>query len=189
MNAFPRPSPTHSHSLSQSPSASHGRARRRWLPAALLGWLALLLAPPAHALCVAPLCACSVVTTALAFGSINPLAGPHDSTGTVRVSCGGVAGLLIPYRIELGSGQSGNVLARRLQGGVHQMAYGLYSDAARTTTWGDGGSGMPVDGAILLDVAGLSPPVVHTVYGRIPGGQMVAPGSYADTLVVTLTYY
>jgi len=165
------------------------RLRCRWLASALLGALALLLGTPARALCVAPLCSCTVTTTALAFGSINPLAGPHDSTGTVRVACGGVAGLLIPYRIELGSGQSGNVLARRLQGGMHSMAYGLFSDAARSVTWGDGGGGTPVDGFVLLDVAGLSPPVVHTVYGRIPGGQMVAPGSYADTLVVTLTYY
>ena len=28
----------------------------------------------------------------------------------------------------------------------------------------------------------------YPVYGRIPGGQAVPPGSYSDTLIVTLTY-
>lgn len=155
----------------------------------LLLLLLLALTRPAQALCVSPLCSCSVSTTAMNFLAVNPLGGPHDSTGTVRVSCGGVAGLLIPYRVEIGGGQSGDITARRLKSGVHLMAYNLYSDAARQVLWGTTSVGTAVESGILLDVLGLSPANVHTVYGRIPGGQMVAPGSYSDSLVVTVTYF
>lgn len=153
--------------------------------------LLMLLPVSARALCVSPLCSCSVTTTSLAFGTHQPLSGSAtDSVGSVRVACGGVAGLLIPYTVGLGAGGSGNVLARRLSSGAHTLGYGLYTDAARTTPWGDAGGGVQLSSSILLDVLGLAPAVTHTVYGRIPAGQTTTvPGSYADTLSVTLTYY
>lgn len=162
-----------------------------WLPAALAALLAACAAPPARALCVGPVCSCTLSTSPVAFGTVNPLAaGATLGVGNVRMSCGGVAGLLIPYRIDLGPGASGNVGARRLYAGANTLAYNLYSDAARSTVWGDGSAGSPVNGSILLDVLGLSPAVNHAVYGRIPSGQTsTVPGSYGDTVTVTLTYY
>lgn len=150
----------------------------------------LLAAPTARALCVSPLCSCNVTTTAVAFGAFNPLTGSaSDSVGNVRVSCSGVVGLLVPYRVDLSAGSSGNVAARRMTSGARQLAYGLYSDSTRSSVWGDT-AGTAVNGGILLDVLGLSPPVDHAVYGRIPAGQLSAvPGVYSDTITVTLTYY
>lgn len=157
---------------------------------ALLAWLLLHL-PAAQALCVGPLCSCTFSTSQVAFGSFNPIAiGSSDSTGSVRVSCGGVVGLLIPYQVELGPGGSGSTSARRMSSGAQTIGYGLYSDAARLSNWGDIAHGNAVSGFVLLDALGLAPAVTHTVYGRIPSGQNTAvPGAYVDSITVTVTYY
>jgi len=159
--------------------------------AAALFVLMLLLPQTARALCVSPLCSCSVTTTSLAFGTHQPLSGSAtDSVGSVRVACGGVAGLLIPYTVGLSAGGSGNVAARRMSSGAHTLGYALYSDAGRTTPWGDVSGGLLLSSSILLDVLGLAPVSTHSVYGRIPAGQTTTvPGVYSDTLTVTLTYY
>jgi spore coat protein U-like protein len=156
-------------------------------------WLALLLctASPAHALCVAPLCSCSVSTTSLAFGAYNPLANVNvDSTASVRISCGGVVGLLIPYDVALGPG-GGTYGARRLTSGAATLNYNLYTSNTMATVWGDGSASTQIlSGAILLDVLGWAPVQSHTVYGRIPLGQTGArPGVYGDTVSVTVTYF
>lgn len=160
------------------------------LQLSLLCWLWLHL-PAAQALCIGPLCSCTVSTGNVVFGSVNPIAiGSTDSTGSVRVSCGGVAGLLIPYQIELGPGGSGNVAARRMSSGANNLSYGLYSDSSRLSTWGTVASGTAINGGVLLDALGFAPAVTHTVYGRISSGQITAvPGVYADTITVTVTYY
>jgi spore coat protein U-like protein len=99
-------------------------------------------------------------------------------------------GLLIPYKVELSGGGSGNTAARRMSSGAQTMNYSLYSDASRLSNWGDIASGTEVSGFVLLDALGLAPAVTHTVYGRIPSGQITtAPGAYADTITVTVTYY
>lgn len=165
------------------------------LTTALRAALALalaLLAGSAQALCASPLCSCGVSTTALNFGALNPLAaGATDSAGSVQVSCGGVAGLLIPYRIDLSRGGGASYGARRLASGANLLAYNLYTDNSRLTVWGDGSGGSsPVESSLLLDLLGLAPPRTHTVYGRVPAGQSSAvPGSYVDTITVTVTYY
>ena len=158
--------------------------------------LALLLAltafaPAARALCVSPLCTCTASTTALVFGAHNPLGGATDSTGSVRVSCGGVAGLLIPFRIDLGRGGAAGYAPRRLASGANTLAYNLYGDAGRTSVWGDGtGGSVSANSSVLLDALGWAPMQTFTIYGRIGAGQTTAvPGSYADTISVTVTYY
>lgn len=158
--------------------------------------LALLLAltavaPAARALCLSPLCSCTASTTALVFGAHNPLGGATDSTGSVRVTCGGVAGLLIPFRIDLGRGGAAGYAPRRLASGANTLAYNLYTDAGRTSVWGDGtGGSVSTSSSVLLDVLGWAPAQSFTIYGRIGAGQTGAvPGSYADTVSVTVTYY
>jgi spore coat protein U-like protein len=162
----------------------------------LLAWRAagccalLLFCGAAQALCTQPLCSCSVSTSSLAFGSYNPLAGSNvDSTATVRVSCGGVAGLLVPYQIALSTG-AGSFTSRRMVAGSASLAYNLYSDVGHSSVWGDGSGGsVVVNGSFLLDALGTAPAQTQTVYGRIPSGQRSAqPGSYSDTITITLTY-
>ncbi len=152
--------------------------------------LLCLAANSAHALCTL-VCSCSVSTTNVAFGTINPLSAANtDSTGSVRVTCGGVAGLLIPYRVDIGTG-GGSYAARRMNSGANTLAYNVYTDTNRTQIWGNGTGGTQyVSNSILLDLLGLSPAQINWVYGRLPGSQTTAlPGVYSDTIAVTLTYY
>jgi spore coat protein U-like protein len=146
---------------------------------------------PASALCTL-LCACSASTTAVAFGAYNPLATAHlDISGAVRVRCGGVLGLFVPYEIELGKGSYGASHASRLMAnGSQRLQYNLYTDSARMTVWGDGSGGSQTlsDSVTIVLLGGTSND--HPVYGRIPRGQTsLPPGAYSDTVTVTVTYW
>lgn len=163
------------------------RRRSWWLVAPLL----LGASADANALCTV-VCACSVSTTSVTFGSQSPLsAAANDSTGTVKVSCGGIVGLAIPYQIDLGKGSSGSYTTRRMTSGAYTLNYNLYIDSNRSQVWGDGSAGtQSVSGGFLLDVLATAPPQTVTVYGRIPGSQTgAAPGNYTDAIGVTVTYY
>jgi spore coat protein U-like protein len=146
----------------------------------------------AQALCLPAVCTCTLATTNAAFGSYNPLAfGNTDTTNTIKVSCGGVAGLLIPFNIALSAGSGGSYANRRMKSGANWLAYNLYTDASYSTVWGDGSSATQlVSAGVTLDVLGLAPAQTFHVYGRIPGRQLTTvPGVYSDTLSVTLTYF
>lgn len=155
----------------------------------LAGAAAALGTASAHALCTL-VCSCSASTSPVVFGAYAALGNSaSDAAGGVAVSCGGVAGLLISYTVELGAGGSGNEAARQMRSAGGTLNYGLYRDAARSLPWGSLASGNAVRGSIPLDLLGSSRTVNYTVYGRIPAGQRsTVPGSYADTLVVTVTY-
>lgn len=151
----------------------------------------LLCGGAAHAVCTV-VCSCSVSTTPVVFGNINPLsASATDSTGSVKVDCGGTVGLLIPLRVDLGTG-GGSYTSRRMSSGARTLAYNLYTDAARSQVWGDGSGGTGYgSGFITLDAFGLSPTLTLWVYGRVPAGQtgLVPASGYKDTISVLLTYY
>jgi spore coat protein U-like protein len=152
----------------------------------------LAFAGPARALCLPAVCSCGVTTTNLAFGTYSPLAfGNTDTTGSIKINCGGVVGLLIPFNIAITAGSGGSYAARRMKSGANLLAYNLYTDASYTTIWGDGSSATQlINAGVTLDVLGLSPAQNFVVYGRIPGRQLTTvPGSYSDTISITLTYY
>ncbi len=151
----------------------------------------LLAAGGAQALCLPAVCTCSVVVTNIVFAAYNPLAfGNTDSTGSVKVTCGGVAGLLVPFTIDLGKGGGTSFSTRRMASGANTLSYNVYLDSNYTTVWGDGTSATSrASGSVLLDALGLTPGLTFTVYGRIPGRQLtVPPGTYTDNLTVTVTY-
>lgn len=151
---------------------------------------ALGCAQSVQALCTL-VCSCSVSTTPFAFSPHNPLtASNNDSTGNVSVQCSGTTGLLIPYTVGIGVGGGTSINARSMSSGASKLFYNLYTTNSRTTVLGDGTGGSAVlSGTVALSVLGSAPPQNWTIYGRIPGSQTdVAPGTYSDTLVVTVTY-
>lgn len=119
----------------------------------------------------------------LAFGAYNPYSSTaKDSTTTVSVSCN----LPQSYNVGLNAGTApgATVTTRKLSSGANQMAYSLYRDAARTANWGQTVGVDTVSGSVSVVVT----PVNHTVYGRIPALQNLPPGSYADTITVTVNF-
>lgn len=151
----------------------------------------LLLALPQTASAVCLFCSCEVSTTAVAFGTYDPLsASPHDSAGNVHVSCTTTLGLLVTLTISLDKGSySSSFSPRKMASGANRLNYDLYTDAAHTIIWGDGSGGtQTVSDSLALSLLGAVT-WDHAAYGRIPASQTtVPPGSYADTVIVTLTY-
>ena len=66
------------------------------------------------------------------------------------------------------------------------LAYELYRDPSRTQRWGNDTAG----GTNTVNGSGSTQtnPTVLTVYGRVPVQAVGAPGTYTDTITVTLSY-
>jgi spore coat protein U-like protein len=128
--------------------------------------------------------ALSVSATTLNFGVYDPEAASSDkSTGTITLQC--TIGLLPSFNVALSTGGSGSYAMRQLANGSSVLAYNLYADSSHTMVWGDGTGGTTMDsfsGLISLGATNF------TVYGRAPKGQYPAPGSFTDTITVTVTY-
>jgi spore coat protein U-like protein len=90
--------------------------------------------------------------------------------------------LIMGQPLSVGGG--GTFAGRRMSSGGAHLSYQLFSTASRSTVWGDGTAG-------TVTVSGDCPPgceTSYTVYGRIPTKQPAAPGTYIDTIVVTVTF-
>ena len=126
---------------------------------------------------------CTVSSSALAFGSVNPLSGSNvDGTGGITVTCTNGTGWTAAAGV--GSGSGATFASRRMTAGANLLNYNLYTDAARTTVWGDGSGS-----TAMFSNSGTGVAQAVTVYGRVPSGQVtVPPGAYADTVSVTVTY-
>lgn len=154
--------------------------------AAVAGAAWLMSPPPASAVC-GVLCTCDVTATPLSFGTIDPLAaGAVDANATVTITCGPV-GLFVGYDVRLSTGSSGAFGSRSMTGGANTLAYNLYTDAARTTIWGDGGGVTDVVSSGFTIALG-STSRSHTIYGRIPSLATAQPGAYADTITATIVW-
>lgn len=141
----------------------------------LIGTLLFTMALPT-------LAQCNASASSLAFGNYDSLAGlPVTSVGTITVSCT----LGLGYNISLSRGSAGSYSPRTLINGGNKLNYNVFTNPTYMTVWGDGSGGTAtVSGLIGL----LLLPVNHVVYGRIPGGQNAAAGSYSDTLSVTVSF-
>jgi spore coat protein U-like protein len=135
---------------------------------------------------------CTVTATGPAFGIYNPLGGsPLLANGQVTATCtltgttATTASLVSSYSI--GSGTS--YTARSMVSGTDRLNYNLYYDAAFSQIRGNGTGGSQTGGATFnLTRTNPTQSVTSVIYGRIPAGQDVAPGSYLDTIVITVTY-
>ena len=128
---------------------------------------------------------CTVSSAGLAFGVYNVLASTaNDATGSVTVNCTGDTEPANNRILYLSGGGSGNYNARRMLSGANQLNYQIYSNASRTTMWGDGSNGT---GSVTVAVA-IPGSASATLYGRIPALQSVPSGSYLDTILVTVNF-
>jgi spore coat protein U-like protein len=126
---------------------------------------------------------CSITTTPIVFGTYNVFtASPQDSTGTVVYNCNGGAKNIW---IEISRGISTTFNPRRMAKGTERLNYNLYLDPARTAIWGNSTGGTSVH-------TNANPPNNHdvtaTIYGRIPPGQDISAGAYADVVSVEINF-
>jgi spore coat protein U-like protein len=125
---------------------------------------------------------CTVSTTAVAFGAVNPQGGNHDATGSVTVNC--TNGAPWSATASAGAGSGATFATRRMTSGANTLNYSLFTSATYGTVWGNGSGGT---GAVTGTGSGSAQ--VFTVFGRIPAGQTAARvGTYTDTVSVTVTY-
>lgn len=132
---------------------------------------------------------CIATTGAVSFGTYDPSSGSaKDASGSVTVTC--TAGTTYTIALDAGAnaGTGGDATTRQMLANASDLLpYTLYLDASRTTIWGDGANGTSVNPA-AGSFTGDGSAQAHVAYGRITAGQYVAPGSYVDTVVATVTY-
>src|SRR3954468_4596715 len=166
---------------------SVGRYRGCW--AALMGVFSIVSGDAAFAATATTTMTVQVTITAtctvnsastLNFGTQGVLAANVDQTSTISVTCTNTT----PYNIglDVGTGSGATVAVRKLTSGGATINYSLYSDAGRATVWGNTVSTDTVAGT------GNGAAQNYTVYGRIPSQTTPAPGNYADTVTITVTY-
>jgi spore coat protein U-like protein len=135
---------------------------------------------------------CTAAATGPAFGVYNPLnASPALANGTVSVTCTWIGGGSTTVNVvsSYSTGNSGSYATRYMLSGVNRLNYNLYYDAAFTQIRGDGTGGSQTGGATLTVTRNSrTASASSVVYGRIPAGQNALPGSYLDTITMTVTY-
>ena len=123
--------------------------------------------------------ACPVGGTTIDFGTYSSgQQAALDATGNITYSnCPAVT-----LTISLDGGGTGNISERGMSGGSGDiLRYQLYRNSARNALWGSGLDALQQ--VLLVAGSGETP-----VYGRIPGGQQVAAGSYTDVVNMTMTF-
>ncbi len=114
------------------------------------------------------------------FGTHGILPTNIDVSTAINVTCTNSTA----FSIALDKGLTGASTSARVMTGPPgtPVSYSLYSDAARTSNWGNV---YPAD-----TVQGLGTGVAQTltVYGRVPPQAAPKPGAYSDTVTVTVSY-
>ncbi len=130
--------------------------------------------------------ACGVSVTGLNFGSYNVFStAPLRSVGSLSVTCNERLAPLVT--ITLGpSANTGvtNPRGLRKSGSADVLRYNLFVDAAFSQLWGDGISG----GVVLSNRVTRNAAWNALVYGNLPALQNVSPGSYSDSLLITIIW-
>jgi spore coat protein U-like protein len=112
----------------------------------------------------------------VAFGTYDVFSvTARHATMRIRLDCPRSAA----PQIAISRGNSPTFGARELRSGRDVLRYNLFVDPGHRVVWGDG-----TDGSRMPAVASGNAEV--TVYARMSPGQDVAPGTYTDTLVVTV---
>lgn len=162
--------------------------RNPFLKLALCVWLPFAAWQPAAA---AVTFSCTVSASPLAFG-VYPAnsAAPVTATGTFSVTCTatGSGSATVSGTLSLSTGSSGLFATRTMRTGTSVLDYNIYVTPAYSQIFGDGTAGtydLSESGTVT---AGQIYQVGGALYGLIPARQDVAPGTYLDTIVMTVVY-
>jgi spore coat protein U-like protein len=123
---------------------------------------------------------CTVYGSGISFGNYSAN-NTVNVTGTVTVTC--TLGTAYNVGLNAGMAAGATVTNRSMTTGpvVYNLGYQLFSNSARTNNWGD------TSGTGWVAGTGLGLPQTLTIYAQIPASQFVAPGTYTDTITVSVT--
>lgn len=122
---------------------------------------------------------CALTAANLDFGTYSGTL--LNATSTITVACINKT----PYNVGLNAGTAtgATVTTRKMTGPSSSLlSYSLFRDSGHTQNWGN------TVGTDTLPGTGTGNQQFLTVYGQIPAGQYATPGSYLDTVIVTVTY-
>jgi spore coat protein U-like protein len=116
----------------------------------------------------------------LDFGTSGVLASATNATSTIQVQCSDTT----PFNIGLdaGTASGATVTTRKMTNASNTISYSLYSNAGRTTNWGN------TVGTDTVAGTGNGSAQSFTVFGQVPAQTTPAPATYTDTITVTVTY-
>jgi spore coat protein U-like protein len=141
---------------------------------------------------------CSGSNASLPFGLYDPFSPvPLDTQATMSVSCTRVTNppsdnppAKVTIVVGVGASQtSGSVQNRQLGrvGGGGLLNYNVDLDAGRLSVWGSS-PGVDTMSQTLNIPNKATRTAVFTFYGRLFAAQDVMPGTYGDSLIVTVNY-
>ncbi len=119
--------------------------------------------------------------------SSNNFTGIYDPTSPVGIIGTSTVNLRCtfgtPFNIRANRGLHGpNVNNRQLSDGTNYLNYYFTRDAARTQNLGE------TDGVDTIDSSGTGFGQIFTTYGAIPAFQNVPPGTYTDTITISINF-
>ena len=143
-------------------------------------WLAfIVLVSLAFDAVIAIAASCSISASSIIFG-VYDAATNSNSVGTVTVNCSD--GVIYDIRLNAGTAMGAIVTRRNMTGKSSDLlGYRLFSDASRTINWGDNsGTGEVTGTGTHIDQR-------FNIFAQIPRDQHVAPGSFNDKIIATLS--
>jgi len=123
---------------------------------------------------------CSLRANDLNFGNYDPRSGTGLlAQSSLDVTC--TSGL--SYKITLDAGQGGGTTqVRKMTGGGGGLEYSLYRNSARTQVWGE------TPGVDTVQASGTGVTQRYQMYGKVPAGQSLMPGTYSDVITVRILF-
>ncbi len=129
-------------------------------------------------------------TSNVDFGNISDIGTTtknYTAQGAISTTCNSGT----PYTIYLGNGNNySNSYRRMVNSNSEYIPYQLYKDSSYSTLWNTTGGTTVVGGSGGVSLTGTGSAQSSVVYGKISSGTSIAsrPGSYTDSVVVTVTY-
>ena len=129
--------------------------------------------------------ACSIDAGAMTFGNYDPTSADDLTvSATIASTCtsGAAATISMDEGSFAGTGSTTAAPVRRMIGADGSyLNYAVYSDSGYSAVWGG-------TDATDIAVTGTGSAVNSTAYGKVTAGQAANVTTFADSVVVTLTY-
>ncbi len=130
---------------------------------------------------------CSIAAGTLAFPNYDTVTGTQiDGSAALSVACskGALTSITLGQGANAGTGSTDGLPLRRMKNTTTTdvLAYTLYQDTTRLVPWGN----TALTGVVYVPATSSAANV--SVFGRITSLQDVPAGSYADTVVATITF-